>query len=62
MTQGLQPLNDFCRKHGISRDTAYRYCNSGSLKLTKVGRLSHVSPSHEAEWLASLPIMSRVAA
>lgn len=61
MNQGLQPLNDFCAKHGISRDTAYRANALGALKFTKVGRLTHVSPAHEAEWLASLPVVGLAA-
>lgn len=55
---GLKTIDQFCRKHSISRSTFYRH----PPQITKVGGASRIAPQHEAEWLASLPVVSGVAA
>ena len=44
-------LNDFCRDHQITRQTAYNEMHRGRLKTIKVGRARRVPDMFEAEWL-----------
>lgn len=56
---GLMTIDQFCRKHSISRSTFYRI---EGLKRTKVGASTRIAPAHEREWLAGLPIEANDAA
>ncbi len=55
---GASTVEQFCKRYNISRATFYRR----PPKLTKIGSASRITPEHESEWLASLPVVSGEAA
>lgn len=59
---GLKTIETFCGDHQLSRSTFYRLLRSGAIKTVKIGAATRITPQHEAEWLASLPIVSGMAA
>lgn len=54
---GLKTIDTFCRDHELSRSTFYRLARAGELKTVRVRGSTRIAPQHEAEWLASLPVM-----
>ena len=58
---GLKTIETFCRDHELSRSTFYRLRRAGSIKTVRVLGATRIAPQHEAEWLASLPVVAGAA-
>jgi hypothetical protein len=48
-------VNDFCKRHGISRTTFYEEVKDGRLIARKVRGRTTVRDDDEASWLDALP-------
>lgn len=59
---GLKKIDTFCSDHELSRSTFYRLLRQGAIKTVKVNGSTRIAPEHEAEWIASLPVVTGMAA
>jgi excisionase family DNA binding protein len=54
-------VNEFCRRYGVGRTTAYAEIKAGRLNVVKSGKRTLV-PADEAEsWLSNLPTAQKAA-
>lgn len=51
----LITIAEFCEIYGVSRSTAYRLINDGTLPLVKIGRASRIRSSDAEAWAKNLP-------
>lgn len=60
-TSGLKSIDRFCEVHELSRSSVYRLIREGRLIAVKVGGCTRITPQHEAQFIASLPVMEAAA-
>ena len=48
-------IDEFCRRYGVGRTTAYAEMTAGRLRRRKVGKRSIITEDDAEAWLASLP-------
>jgi hypothetical protein len=48
-------IEEFCRRYGICRETAYAESRRGKLRIRKLGRRSIITLADERAWRESLP-------
>jgi excisionase family DNA binding protein len=51
-------IDEFCRRYGVGRTTAYAEMAAGRLRRRKVGKRSLVAEDDAEAWLASLPTIT----
>jgi hypothetical protein len=51
-------IDEFCRRYGVGRTTAYAEMTAGRLRRRKVGKRSLVTEDDAEAWLASLPTIT----
>jgi len=58
----MMGIQEFCDRHQISKNTAYREITLGRLKAVKIGRRTGITIEDAAVWRASLPALAQEAA
>ena len=51
-------IEEFCRRYGVGRTTAYAEMKAGRLRRRKVGRRSIIAEEDAEAWLNALPIVT----
>ncbi len=51
-------VEEFCRRYGVGRTTAYAEMKAGRLPRRKVGKRSIIAEDDAEEWLRALPIVA----
>jgi hypothetical protein len=51
-------IDEFCRRYGVGRTTAYAEMTAGRLQRRKVGKRSLITEDDAEAWLASLPTIT----
>jgi excisionase family DNA binding protein len=51
-------INEFCRRYGIGRTTAYDEIKAGRLRRRKVGKRSLITEDDAEAWLKDLPTIT----
>lgn len=54
-TERVFSVQEFCKRYGIGRSSAYEEIRAGRLKCRKLGARTLVPQDAAEEWLASLP-------
>jgi hypothetical protein len=49
-------IDEFCRRYGIGRTTAYDEIKAGRLRRRKVGKRSIIAEGDAEAWLEGLPV------
>lgn len=52
--EGLTPVNLFCTRNHISRNSFYKEKNCRRLRIVKVGSRTYVTPQDAQEWIERL--------
>jgi excisionase family DNA binding protein len=52
-------IDEFCRRYGIGRTSAYAEIAAGRLRAVKVGRKTLIIVDDAEEWLAALPSLQQ---
>lgn len=51
-------VEEFCRRYGVGRTTAYAEMKAGRLSRRKVGKRSIITEDDAEAWLRALPIVT----
>ena len=51
-------IDEFCRRYGVGRTTAYAEMTAGRLRRRKVGKRSLITEDDAEAWLARLPAIT----